>query len=301
MGYTTSTIHGIDVPDSSQANNIPTDLGKIVTALEGGSLVKRLTSTQINALTSAQKPAGLLVFNSTTNKLQVSNGATFTDVIDASGGTMGAALAMGTNKITGLGTPTAATDAATKGYVDVTLPIGAVITFAGTSGYDAAVWQLCDGSAISRTTYADLFTALGTTHGAGNGTSTFNVPDLRGRFVVASGSGTGLTSRTLGANGGAETHTLTAAESGVPAHSHPITDKTHYHAQKVSAGIGDNGEVVRRDYESDGAGTPYQQGVNTDSSYTGITGTNNNTAANASSAHNNMPPFYALAYLIRKA
>jgi len=47
MGYTTSTVHGIEVPDSAEANNIPEDIGKVVTALEGGSLAKRLTSAQI--------------------------------------------------------------------------------------------------------------------------------------------------------------------------------------------------------------------------------------------------------------
>lgn len=80
MGYTTSTVHGIEVPDSSEANNVPEDIGKVVTALEAGSLVKRLTQTQIDALTTAQKPNGLVVFNTTTGYLQQSNGSTFRDV-----------------------------------------------------------------------------------------------------------------------------------------------------------------------------------------------------------------------------
>ncbi len=80
MGYTTSTVHGIEVPDSSEANDVPEDIGKVVTALEAGSLVKRLTGAQISALTSPQKPAGLLVYNTTTGKLQISNGTTFADV-----------------------------------------------------------------------------------------------------------------------------------------------------------------------------------------------------------------------------
>ena len=65
-------------------------------------------------------------------------------------------------------------------------PAGTIITFGGTSaptGYLA-----CDGSAVSRTTYADLFAALSTTWGAGNGSSTFNVPDLRGAFLRGTGS-----------------------------------------------------------------------------------------------------------------
>ena len=80
MGYTTSTVHGIQVPDSSQANNIPNDLGLVVTALESGSLVKRLTAAQISALTAPQKPAGLVVFNTTAGVMQVSDGTNFRDV-----------------------------------------------------------------------------------------------------------------------------------------------------------------------------------------------------------------------------
>jgi hypothetical protein len=77
MGYTTSTVHGIEVPNSSEANDVPEDIGKVVTALEGGSLVKRLTSAQIAALSSPQKPSGLVVFNTTTGKLQISDGTNF--------------------------------------------------------------------------------------------------------------------------------------------------------------------------------------------------------------------------------
>lgn len=87
MGYTSSTVHGIPVPDSSQANNVPTEMAGIVTVLETGSLVKRLTQTTINALTAGQKPAGLLVYNTTAGVLQVSNGSTFTNVEKSPGWT----------------------------------------------------------------------------------------------------------------------------------------------------------------------------------------------------------------------
>ena len=83
MGYTTSTIHGIEVPDSSEANNVPEDIGKVVTALEAGSLARRLTGAQIAALTAPQKPAGLLVYNTTTNRLQISDGTNFADLVDS--------------------------------------------------------------------------------------------------------------------------------------------------------------------------------------------------------------------------
>ena len=125
MSYTTSTIHGIEVPDSSEANNIPEDIGKVVTALEAGSLAKRLTGAAIAALTAPQKPAGLLVYNTTTNKLQISDGTNFDDVdataasalgianaaLPKAGGTMSGAIAMGSNKVTGLAKGTATGEA----------------------------------------------------------------------------------------------------------------------------------------------------------------------------------------------
>lgn len=60
-------------------------------------------------------------------------------------------------------------------------PVGSVIAFAGNSS--PAGWLLCDGSAVSRETYADLFTVIGTTYGSGNGSTTFNLPDLADKFI----------------------------------------------------------------------------------------------------------------------
>jgi microcystin-dependent protein len=83
-------------------------------------------------------------------------------------------------------------------------PAGMVTQYAGATA--PAGWLLCDGSAVSRTTYAALFAALGTSYGAGNGSTTFNVPNLKGRVPV------GLDSSqtefdTRGESGGAKTHT----------------------------------------------------------------------------------------------
>lgn len=68
------------------------------------------------------------------------------------------------------------------------VPAGAVMPFAMNSAPSG--WLAADGSQVSRTTYATLFAAIGTTHGAGNGSTTFNLPDLRGIFVRGSGSQT---------------------------------------------------------------------------------------------------------------
>jgi len=97
----------------------------------------------------------------------------------------------------------------------VSVPSGSVSWFAGStapSGYLS-----CDGSAISRTTYATLFAAIGTTHGAGNGSTTFNIPDLRGEFIRGLDSGRGIdTGRTLGSAQASSfaSHTHAATASG---------------------------------------------------------------------------------------
>ena len=82
------------------------------------------------------------------------------------------------------------------------MPVGSIITYGGSAA--PAGWLLCDGSAVSRATYADLYTAIGTTFGTGDGSSTFNTPDLRGIFV----RGAGTSGKLSNANGGAFTGTL---------------------------------------------------------------------------------------------
>lgn len=95
---------------------------------------------------------------------------------------------------------------------------GEVRMFAGTSP-PAGGWLLCRGQEVSRTTYADLYAIIGNTYGTGNGTSTFNLPNLKGRVAVGLDSGQ-TEFDTLGKTGGAKTHTLTAAE--MPAHVHRV-------------------------------------------------------------------------------
>src|SRR5580692_10411038 len=68
-------------------------------------------------------------------------------------------------------------------------PSGAVMAFAGASAPEG--WLVCDGSAVSRTQYATLFAAIGTAHGSGDGTTTFQLPDYRGRFLRGVDDGQG--------------------------------------------------------------------------------------------------------------
>lgn len=107
------------------------------------------------------------------------------------------------------------------------MPIGAVIDFAGAAL--PAGWALCHGQEVSRVTYADLYTLIGNTYGAGNGTTTFNLPDARGRVVAGKDNGgaarltavgSGVDSQTLGAAGGAQNQTV--AQQYLPANPFPL-------------------------------------------------------------------------------
>jgi microcystin-dependent protein len=124
----------------------------------------------------------------------------------------------------------------TRTVVDLgltTFPVGTVLSYAGSTA--PTDWLLCFGQAVSRTTYAGLFAVVGTTYGAGDGSTTFNVPDLRGRVAAGkddmggsaagrltnTGTGNpGINGATLGASGGVDRHTMTTAE--MPAHTHPV-------------------------------------------------------------------------------
>lgn len=108
---------------------------------------------------------------------------------------------------------------------------GVMLPFAGNT--PPAHGLMCYGQAVSRTTFSELFKVIGTTYGAGNGTTTFNVPDCRGRTLAgkdnmggtAAGrittAGAGFDGTALGAAGGVQEHTLTAAQ--MPSHTHTVT------------------------------------------------------------------------------
>ena len=98
------------------------------------------------------------------------------------------------------------------------VPAGIIEPFAGTTVPEG--YLLCDGSAVDRTTYATLFGVIGTTFGAGDGSTTFNLPDLGGRVPLGVSS-----THLLGSTGGSETVTLT--ESELPAHVHEVPQHGH--------------------------------------------------------------------------
>ena len=115
--------------------------------------------------------------------------------------------------------------------------IGGIQAFGGASAPDK--WLLCNGAAISLADYAELFTVLGTTYGVGNGTTTFNLPDLRGRSPYGVG---GASVPALGNTAGAEAVALTI--NNLPSHDHDYNDPGHRHTQRIGTAAGTNALAV---------------------------------------------------------
>ena len=161
-----------------------------------------------------------------------------------------------------------------------------------TAGSEPQGWLLCDGRAVSRATYGALFTALGagsSPWGPGDGSTTFNLPDFRGRAPIGAGTGTGLTARALAAQVGEEAHALTAAESGV--NGNGTTGSPSWATNDVySAGGSTNFKT--HTWAGNFIGSDAQK-------FSDAGHTHPLNARNADSAHNNMQPSVAVNFLIK--
>lgn len=173
--------------------------------------------------------------------------------------------------------------------------IGEVFDFGGSTAPAGSL--LCYGQAISRTTYAALYAEYGTQYGVGDGSTTFNLPDCRGRARVGKddmgGSSAnrltaltgGIDGDTLGATGGSESHTLTSAQSGQKAISSApvtITDNGHEHDYVGS-------EFVHPG-STGGSSAQVSKTRQTATAYTGISAAFSLDGSDAASAHNNVQP-----------
>lgn len=225
--------------------------------------------------------AGALAFLSFSSALVITG--TALDVAQATDILAGKVeLATPAETVTGVSGSLATTPAGVAAALAALLPSGMIQPTALAAA--PAGWLLCDGSAVSRTTYAALFAAIGTTYGVGNGSTTFNVPNLKGRVPV--GIDTGQTEFDVrGETGGAKTHTLTSAE--MPAHIHTFPEDGHTFAWGTSKTVHINGtSAVGGGTSSNGLDT--RQNVMDRSESTGGGG-----------AHNNLQPYMALHYLIK--
>lgn len=157
------------------------------------------------------------------------------------------------------------------------IPQGGIIMWSGSTV--PAGWALCDGS---------------------NGT-----PNLRDKFIVGSGGG-----YSVGAMGGEASHLLTAAESGLPVHNHPASsggqsaDHSHIENPSIWANVqgnrlwsGSGGNLWQNDVSIGGRANISTNGASNNHTH-GIT-VSNSSSTNASSAHNNLPPYYALAFIMK--
>lgn len=163
---------------------------------------------------------------------------------------------------------------------------GEIRMFAG--NYAPQDWALCEGQTLQISQYETLYSLIGTTYG-GNGTTTFNLPDLRGRVPVHMGTGTGLTQRIIGQSLGTENVTMTV--DTIPAHTHTLAA----------------GSVVGELYDPNGNILAGCTAMNALQSYTTMntapTAMNAAaiTSAGGSQPHNNMMPGLCINFIIALA
>ena len=251
--------------------NIPMGGFKFTGLVDGSAATDSATVGQVSALNSTISNLG--------NTFVRKDGTT----------TMTGIFNAGNFRVSNVAAPTTGTDATNKTYVDAQLgsaaPAGTIVAFG--AAVAPTGWVLCNGQTQVRQVLGvntPLFTAIGTTYGAGDGTTTFNVPNLQGRFPIGAGNGaqknvsgsgiiTGgnaLAARTVGQFGGEEDHVLTVAE--LATHSHEYRWGT-----APGAGPGPDGEAAIGD-NLYGAQTG-TQGLNT--------------------AHNTTPSFVVVSYIIK--
>jgi microcystin-dependent protein len=191
-------------------------------------------------------------------------------------------------------------DVATPNVGDAFLPAGSIIQWSSDTA--PANWLICDGAAVSRNTYSSLFAAIGTTYGVGDGSTTFNIPNLKGKVAVGKDSAQ-TEFDTLGEAGGAKTHTLTSGE--MPSHTHTgttSTDGSHVHGQYGRWSSYSTHNHYQGPTGAAESSNP-DQGVSSNMGNTYASGSHahtfTTTATGGGGAHNNLQPYMVFNYIIK--
>lgn len=183
---------------------------------------------------------------------------------------------------------------------------GIVQMFAGSTAPTG--WLLCDGQAVSRATYAELFAVIGTTYGVGDGSTTFNVPNFKGRIGVGYDSGQ-TEFNALGKTGGAKTHTLAISE--LPSHYHTV-DPPATNTGYISADHTHSGSLPANSFNANGAVTVFTTpnsairyfafstgGVSANHYHAVDIAQFNSGNTGGDGAHNNLQPYLTVNYIIK--
>jgi microcystin-dependent protein len=224
-----------------------------------------------------------------------------------------------TGRVTGLSTVTPSIPTSqltgTVGYAQLSADVTTTITPTGVihmwpTGTAPTGFLLCDGTSVSRTTYNTLYVLIGTTFGAGNGSTTFNLPNYVNRFPIGAGS-----TAALGAVGGSadaivvsHTHTFSGTTAADGAHSHTITDPGHKHTTSVDNHMlfdGNGSQTIAYG----GPGSYPSQTFTMNNNTTGITINTSTThthaysgttaSVGASGTNANLPPYLGINFIIK--
>jgi microcystin-dependent protein len=179
----------------------------------------------------------------------------------------------------GTGATTASGAVANLGLGTFLVPTGTIIMWP--SNTIPGDWKLCDGSAILRSTYANLYAIIGTTFGAGNGTTTFNLPNYTDRMPR------GVGASSLGGTGG-------SADAIVVSHTHTatVTDPGHFHSTDFDSYNVSSGSVTTlRPVGATGSSAA------TTTKTTGVTVANSTTGSSGTNA--NLPPYLGINFIVK--
>jgi microcystin-dependent protein len=166
-----------------------------------------------------------------------------------------------------------------------TTQVGTILDFAGSTA--PSLWYQCYGQPVNRSTFSALFTAIGTTYGSGNGTTTFNLPDLRGVYTggynnmggsassVLNSTYYGANPNVLGTAGGSQSHVMTSSELVAHTHTSTFADGGHAHSVFANSNTAANAGVTV------GGPPSYVNVANTGSGSANLTTTINNTGSSA--------------------